>query len=188
MRKKLIVGIVVAALISAASAGVAVAAGVWGEATEKPPCSEWNKRVFDPDTGKIKQPQADADGNGIGWSLSAARGLLDEPSCAWVFRPKGDKKNTYWDKRYRLAVTYDAFLVQWASERSRWYPVNSLMHQANYDPEKLVSHDERCRQDGGEIWYLSLAAVEWCNFPDSEGSITGGISFDEGDYVIRGPR
>lgn len=77
--------------------GAALALGPWGEATEKPPCAEWNKRIFDTETGKIRLPESDQDGNGVGFSLRAARGLLDEKACAWVFRPTGEKKAVLWD-------------------------------------------------------------------------------------------
>lgn len=139
-------------------------------------------------TAKIKQPAADEDGNSIGFSLSAARGLLDEKGCAWVFRPLVDKKNVLWDERYRLEATYDTFVTQWALERSRWYSLESLIHAANHDFEKIVSYDEQCADDDGEVWHSGLSGLQRCNFSSSDGEITGRFSFDDGDYVIRGPR
>ena len=188
MLKRLVIGCLIAVLLVGGSAGVAVATGVWGAPASKPPCSEWSKRVFDSKTGKINPPAVDEDGNGIGFSLSAARGLLDERACAWVFRPKGDKKNVLWDKRYRLEATYDMFVTQSAVEQSRWHSLESLIHVANYDFDKVVGYDDQCEADGGEVWQSGLSGLQWCNFPSSDGEITGGFNFEEGDYVIRGPR
>lgn len=188
MRRKLLTGAIVTVLLVVTLGGAALALGPWGDATEKPPCAQWNKRIFNSETGKINPPKVDEDGNGVGWSMSAARGLLDEPACNWVFRPKDDKKNVYWNKRYRLEVTYDVFVAQWAVERARDYQLDSLFHIANDDPEKVKHYGDLCEDDGGEVRESGLSGLKWCNFRSSNGSITGSFSFDDGDYVIRGPR
>ena len=81
MRSKLFVGSTVALLLVVLG-GAALALGPWGEATEKPPCAEWKERIFDAETGKIRLPEVDDEGNSIGFSMRAARGLLDEKACA----------------------------------------------------------------------------------------------------------
>lgn len=186
MRRKLIVGTVVAVLLVVTLGSAALALGPWGKATEDPPCDRWNERIFNAETGKINPPRVDEDGKGIGWSMSAARGLLDEPDCASVF--ENDDGDTYWDKRYRLEVTYDVFVAQWAVERARDYPLDSLFHIANDDPEKVKHYGDLCEDDGGEVWESGLSGLKWCNFRSSNGSITGNFSYNDGDYVIRGPR
>lgn len=188
MRKKLLVGVAASALLVAVMGGVALALGPWGEATEKPPCAEWRDRVFDRETGKINQPGYDDDGNPTGFSLSAARGLLDESGCNWVFRPSGDKKNVYWDKRYRLEALYDVGVAALAADAYRTYGFGGLVHIANYDDENVVTYDERCAENDGEVWYNSVSGMEWCNLPSSEGEIEGGLDLEDGDYPIRGPR
>ena len=187
MRKKLVTGAVVTVLLVVTLGGAALALGPWGEATEDPPCAKWNERVFDAETGKIRLPETDDNGKGVGFSLTAARGLLDESACAWVFRPDDDT-NVYWAKRYSLEVLYDAFVAQWAVERSRYYPVESLIHVGNDDPEKVISFEAECENGGGEVWKSGDTGLSWCNFRSSNGSITGVFNFNDGDYVIRGPR
>lgn len=144
--------------------------------------------MFDTNTGKIKLPGYDDDGNPVGFSLSAARGLLDEGGCKWVFRPSGNKKNVYWDKRYRLEVLYDVFAATWANSIHRRYDAGGLIHIANYDSDEAVNYDEQCALAGGEVWYNAVSGMEWCNLPSSEGEIEGGLNQEDGDYAIRGPR
>lgn len=186
MRRKLIVGAVVTALLVVMLGGAALALGPWGKAAADPPCDYWEGRIFNSETGKIRLPETDDDGKHVGFSLSAARGLLDEADCASVFED-GDG-DTYWDKRYKLEVAYDVFMVQHAVERTRWWPVEAIIHGVNDDPEKAKRYDVLCDEDGGEVWQSGVTGIDWCNFRSSNGSITGDFNYNDGDYVIRGPR
>lgn len=189
MRKKLLIGVAVSALLVAVLGGVALALGPWGEATEKPPCAEWRDRVFDKKTGKINlYARNDEDGNPVGFSLTAARGLLDEGSCKWVFRPSGDKKDVYWNKRYRLEAMYDIAAAAQALHYHRLFDLNGIVHVANEDFDQIVNYDEQCVKVGGEVWHSAVSGMEWCNLPSSEGEIEGGLNQEDGDYTIRGPR
>ena len=190
MRKKLLVGATLSMLLLAGLGGAALALGPWGEATQKPPCAEWRDRVFDKKTGKIKLPGYDDDGNPVGFSLSAARGLLDEGGCKWVFRPSGDKKNVYWNKRYRLEALYDVGVAVWAADAYRTHGFRGLVHIANSDDEKIVTYDERCVEDDGAIRINRLSGMVYCNFPspDEDDEDLGGLYPEHGDYPIRGPR
>ena len=181
MRRKLTATLIAAVLVLAGGAAGAVTAdNLWGTATEKPPCVEWRNRVFTND-GTILAITADPN---TGWSSSAARGLLDEPACKWVFHEKGDAgkstKNVYWNRKYELAVYYDMLIAQHAAERNRHTDYRTLRDVINRDDYRTF--DARCEEvDGGEVIQDNYG-LEYCNF----GSLD--FDWDEDDYIIRGPR
>ena len=176
MSKKLAAVLTAAVLVLAGGAAGAVTAdNLWGDATSKPPCSEWRDRVFDKKTGAFL-PFTSAEDDG--WSFSAARGLLDEGGCEWVFRPSGDKENTYWQRKYELAAYYDLLAVQYGAERGRHAHMTTFVDVANRTD--YFTYDQHCEEEGGEVWQDAVG-TEWCNFGSDD------FDFDEDDYVIRGP-
>lgn len=177
MRYKLFVGGAVAVLLIALG-GAALALGPWGEAAEKPPCAEWNKRIFDAESGKIRLPEVDDEGNSVGFSMRAARGLLDEKACAWVFRPKGEKKAVHWDKRYSLAVAYDLLVEKWATSELAIHTFEDVIRGFNKDGFGGGYYAE-CGESGGTLTNNPFATGHFaCNFDNNK------FDYGEGDYLV----
>lgn len=175
MHKKYIVAIAAMALMLGGGAvGAITADDLWGDSTDKPPCSDWAMHVIDRETGSFRPIDGDAE---TGWSFAAAKGLLSEEGCQYIFRPKGSKE-VHWDRYYELAAYYDVLVAQYGITRHREYHVTELARMYNRD--EFMSYDEVCEDEDGEVW-LDDIGTEWCNFGSDD------FDYGEDDYVIRGP-
>ena len=71
-------------------------------------------------------------------------------------------------------------VVQYAVERNRLTDYSTVVHL--YNENDYWTYDAWCEEEaGGEVWQDAVG-TEWCNIGSDD------FDWDEGDYVIRGPR